>query len=74
MFTARFWIDATERAAATVAQTFLALIGTNAVDLVNVNLGQSLIAAVVAGVISLAKSLAALRLPNANGSASLIND
>lgn len=74
MFTKWFWVDAAERSVATVAQTFLALVGTNAVDLVDVNLGQTVIASIVAGVISLAKSVAALRLPNADGSASLIND
>jgi hypothetical protein len=74
MFTARFWTDALERAAATFAQALLALIGTNAVDIVNINIGEAVIASAVAAGISVAKSLAALRTPNADGSASLLKD
>jgi hypothetical protein len=74
MFSQRFWIDAAERAAATFAQTLLALIGTNAVEVVTVSLRDSAIAAVVAAGLSVAKSLAALRAPGADGSASLLND
>jgi hypothetical protein len=73
MFTKRFWVDATERAAATFAQALLALIGTNAVDLVTITIGEAFLASAVAAVISVAKSLAALHVPGANGSASLLN-
>jgi hypothetical protein len=74
MFTTRFWTDAIERAAATFAQALLALIGTNAVDIVTINIGEAFIASGVAAAISVAKSLAALHVPGADGSASLLND
>jgi hypothetical protein len=52
----------------------LALIGTNAVEVVTVSLRDSAIASIVAAGLSVAKSLAALRAPGADGSASLLND
>lgn len=73
MFTSTFLKDAAERAVSTFAQTLVALVGTNAVDILSVNLGDSLKAAAVAGGLSLVKSYAAARGPIGDSSASVVN-
>ncbi len=72
MFTPTFLKDACERAVATFAQTLVALVGTNAVDLLSVGVGDSLKAALVAGALSLVKSVAAARGPIGDASASAV--
>lgn len=73
MFDPKFLKDAAERAVSTFAQTLLALVGTNATDIVNVDLADSLKAAVVAGVLSVVKSVAAAKGPIGDKSASVVN-
>ena len=73
MFETSFIKDAVERAVATFAQTLVALVGTNAVDILSVNLGDSLKAAAVAAGLSIAKSVAAAKGPIGDTSASAVN-
>lgn len=73
MFEATFIKDVAERAVATFAQTLVALVGTNAVDILSVGLGDSLKAAAVAAGLSVVKSVAAAKGPIGDTSASAVN-
>jgi len=73
MFEPKFLKDVAERAVATFAQTLVALVGTDAVDILSVGLGDSLKAAAVAAGLSVVKSVAAARGPIGDSSASAVN-
>ena len=73
MFKTTFIKDACERAVATFAQTLVALVGTDAVDILSVGIGDSLKAAGVAAGLSLVKSFAAAKGPIGDTSASAVN-
>lgn len=73
MFDPKFLKDVAERAIATFAQTLVALVGTNAVDILSVGLGDSLKAAAVAAGLSVVKSVAAAKGPIGDTSASAVN-
>jgi len=73
MFEPKFLKDVAERAVATFAQTLVALVGTDAVDILSVGLGDSLKAAAVAAGLSIVKSVAAARGPIGDSSASAVN-
>lgn len=73
MFDPKFLKDVAERAIATFAQTLVALVGTNAVDILSVGLGDSLKAAAVAAGLSVVKSVAAAKGPIGDSSASVVN-
>lgn len=73
MFEASFLKDVAERAVATFAQTLVALVGTNAVDILSVGLGDSLKAAAVAAGLSVVKSVAAAKGPIGDTSCSVVN-
>lgn len=73
MFEASFIKDVAERAVATFAQTLVALVGTNAVDILTVGIGDSLKAAAVAAGLSVVKSVAAAKGPIGDSSASAVN-
>jgi hypothetical protein len=73
MFDPKFLKDVAERAVATFAQTLVALVGTDAVDILSVGLGDSLKAAAVAAGLSVVKSVAAAKGPIGDTSASAIN-
>lgn len=72
MFEITFVKDAAERAVATFAQTLVALVGTNAVDILSVGVADSLKAAAVAAGLSLVKSFAAAKGPIGDASASVV--
>jgi hypothetical protein len=73
MFEPKFLKDVAERAVATFAQTLVALVGTNAVDILSVGIGDSLKAAAVAAGLSVVKSVAAAKGPVGDTSASAVN-
>lgn len=73
MFDPKFLKDVAERAVATFAQTLVALVGTNAVDILSVGIGDSLKAAAVAAGLSVVKSVAAAKGPIGDSSASVVN-
>lgn len=73
MFEPKFLKDVAERAVATFAQTLVALVGTNAVDILSVGVGDSLKAAAVAAGLSVVKSVAAAKGPIGDTSASAVN-
>ena len=73
MFEPKFLKDVAERAVATFAQTLVALVGTNAVDILSVGIGDSLKAAAVAAGLSVVKSVAAAKGPIGDSSASVVN-
>lgn len=73
MFEPTFLKDVAERAVATFAQTLVALVGTDAVDILSVGIGDSLKAAAVAAGLSVAKSIAAAKAPIGDSSASAVN-
>jgi len=72
MFEIKFLKDVAERAVATFAQTLVALVGTDAVDILSVGIGDSLKAAAVAAGLSVVKSVAAARGPIGDRSASAV--
>ena len=71
MFTPNFIRDSGERALATFAQTLIALVGTDAANVLEVGITDSLKAAAVAGALSIVKSIAAAKGPIGDSSASL---
>jgi hypothetical protein len=57
LLTKEFWIGALERAIKTFAQTLLALVGTDAVGVLNVDMAQSVLASLAAAGISVLTSI-----------------
>jgi hypothetical protein len=57
LLTKEFWIGALERAIKTFAQTLLALVGTDAVGVLNVDIAQSVLASLAAAGISVLSSI-----------------
>jgi len=57
LLTKEFWIGTLERAIKTFAQTLLALVGTDAVGVLNVDITQSILASLAAASISVLTSI-----------------
>jgi hypothetical protein len=57
LLTKEFWVGALERAIKTFAQTLLALVGTDAVGVLNVDITQSILASLAAAGISVLTSI-----------------
>jgi len=62
MFSSSFWKAAAERALKTFAQTLAALAGTNAVNILSMNIGDSLKAALAAAALSVLTSIASAKI------------
>jgi hypothetical protein len=73
MFSSNSFKDAAERAVAAFCQTLLALIGTDGAGMLDVGISDALQASLVAGVLSVVKSYAAVRGPIGGPDASLID-
>lgn len=73
MFTSTFLKDMSERALATFAQALVAVVGADAVSWVDIGIGGALKAALIAGVLSALKSIAAAKAPFGDDSASLVD-
>lgn len=65
--------DTVERALSTFAQTLVALIGTDGAGILNVSLVDSVNAALVAGLLSVLKAVAAIKGPIGDSTASLVS-
>lgn len=72
MFDFQFWIAASERALKTLAQTLVALIGANAVSVMELDWAQMLGVAATAAVVSVLTSLASA--PFGNSGPSLVGE
>ncbi len=59
MWSAKFWRDATERTVRTMAQTLLALLGNQAVNVVALDWGQMLSITVGAGIVCVLTAIVA---------------
>lgn len=57
LFKLDFWKATAERAVKTFAQTLLALLGTDAVAILDVNVGQAILASLIAAGLSIATSI-----------------
>lgn len=68
MWTQKFWKASVERAVKTFAQTLVALVGTNAADVMDVDLVDSVQAAAVAAALSVLTSLASSKKGNSGPS------
>ena len=62
MFSSNTFKDAAERAIAAVCQTFIALVGTDGAGVVSIDLLDAAQASLVAGVLSIVKSYAAVNV------------
>lgn len=65
--------DSAERAIAAVCQTFLALVGTDGAGVVSIDLVDAVQASLVAGVLSIVKSYAAVKGPIGGANPSMVN-
>lgn len=73
MFSSSTFKDSTERAVAAFCQTLLALIGTDGAGMLDVGIGDALQASLVAGVLSIVKSYAAVKGPIGGANPSMVN-
>lgn len=76
MFSTANFKDSAERAIAAVCQTFLALVGTDGAGMLDVAIGDAVKASLVAGLLSIVKSYAAIKGPigGANPSMTSLDD
>lgn len=73
MFSSSTFKDSAERAVAAFCQTLLALIGTDGAGMLDVGIGDALQASLVAGVLSVVKSYAAIKGPIGGANPSMVN-
>lgn len=73
MFSSSLFKDSAERAVATFCQTLIALIGTDGAGVVSIDLLDAVQASVVAGVLSILKSYAAIKGPIGGENPSMVD-
>ena len=73
MFSTANFKDSAERAIAAVCQTFIALVGTDGAGMLDVGIGEAIQASLVAGVLSIVKSYAAVKGPIGGANPSMVN-
>ena len=73
MFSSSLFKDSAERAVAAFCQTLLALIGTDGAGMLDVGIVDALQASLVAGVLSIVKSYAAIKGPIGGANPSMVN-
>lgn len=72
MFSTANFKDSAERAIAAVCQTFLALVGTDGAGMLDVAIGDAVKASLVAGLLSIVKSYAAIKGPIGGANPSMV--
>ncbi len=72
MFSSNTLKDSAERAVAAVCQTFLALVGTDGAGVVSIDLLDAVQASLVAGLLSVVKSYAAVKGPIGGANPSMV--
>lgn len=73
MFSTTMFKDSAERAVSAFCQTLIALVGTDGAGIVDVGLVDSLSASLVAALLSMLKSYAAIKGPIGGATPSLVN-
>lgn len=73
MFSTANFKDSAERAIAAVCQTFIALVGTDGAGMLDVGVGDAVQASLVAGLLSIVKSYAAVKGPIGGANPSMVN-
>ena len=73
MFSSTVFKDSAERAVSACCQTFIALVGTDGAGMLDVGMGDSMKASLVAGLLSIVKSYAAIKGPIGGANPSVVN-
>lgn len=73
MFSTSVFKDSAERAVSAFCQTLIALVGTDGAGMLDVGLADSLKASVIAGLLSIVKSYAAVKGPIGGANPSMVN-
>ena len=73
MFSSTVFKDSAERAVSAFCQTLIALVGTDGAGMLDVGMADSMKASLVAGVLSIVKSYAAIKGPIGGANASVVN-
>ena len=73
MFSSTVFKDSAERAVSAFCQTLIALVGTAGAGMLDVGMADSMKASLVAGVLSIVKSYAAIKGPIGGANPSIVN-
>ena len=73
MFSSTVFKDSAERAVSAFCQTLIALVGTDGAGMLDVGMADSMKASLVAGVLSIVKSYAAIKGPIGGANPSVVN-
>tara|TARA_R100000329_G_scaffold70609_1_gene61602 strand:- start:145 stop:381 length:237 start_codon:yes stop_codon:yes gene_type:complete len=73
MFSSTVFKDSAERAISAFCQTLIALVGTDGAGMLDVGMADSMKASLVAGLLSIVKSYAAIKGPIGGANPSVVN-
>tara|TARA_R100001230_G_C5610573_1_gene122244 strand:+ start:505 stop:741 length:237 start_codon:yes stop_codon:yes gene_type:complete len=73
MFSSTVFKDSAERAVSAFCQTLIALVGTDGAGMLDVGMADSMKASLVAGLLSIVKSYAAIKGPIGGANPSVVN-